>query len=306
MAIGVDNIFPGYYVQKTVLHDSVAVDNTEDFTNLYQGDTSYRLIALMYDQEHSTSPQNGVCLGDAAAEPPPFIFGAINDAGMWVRLNRTDNKFVMRSTNYAQIFEVGLAGSDPTLRPDTNDLIDLGDDANSLRWRNLYLSQRAYVGDRLVHLGDVDTYAELTDDQIDLVAGALTFLRLDETTQSVYQVNPLAADIDFELRGDTGLLIQSDAAIDGLGFFGVTPVAQPAAYTQTYSTADRTLGAYTADDESVAYTGIDNAQGGTPYAQVTDLNALRTAYENLRAFTEDAVAMLNALVDDHQSLGLVQ
>jgi hypothetical protein len=40
---------------------------------------------------------------------------------------------------------------------------------------------------------------------------------------------------------------------------------------------------YTADDESTAYTGLDNAQTGTPYASLTDLNALRAAYENLRA-----------------------
>ncbi len=74
-------------------------------------------------------------------------------------------------------------------------------------------------------------------------------------------------------------------------------------YTQTYSTADRTLSAYTADAESTAYTGIDNAQAGTPYAQLTDLNALRVAYENLRAFVEDAVGMLNGVVDDLQTIG---
>ena len=76
-------------------------------------------------------------------------------------------------------------------------------------------------------------------------------------------------------------------------------------YTQTYATADRTLGAYTSDPESGAYTGIDNLQVGTPYAQLTDLNALRVAYETLRVFTEDAVAMLNATVDDLQTIGLV-
>ncbi|MHC4647637.1 MAG: hypothetical protein ACYTBJ_19395, partial [Planctomycetota bacterium] len=79
---------------------------------------------------------------------------------------------------------------------------------------------------------------------------------------------------------------------------------QPTAYTQTYSTADRTFSAYTPDDESVAYTGIDNAQAGTPYAQVTDLNSLRVAYENLRAFSEDMAGIVNSLVDDHQALGL--
>lgn len=91
-----------------------------------------------------------------------------------------------------------------------------------------------------------------------------------------------------------------------IGFFGVTPVSRPAAYTQTYFTADHTLSAYTSDPESSVYTGQDNAQAGTVYAKVADLNALRTAYENLRAFTEDLAQMVNAAVDDLQALGLLQ
>lgn len=88
-----------------------------------------------------------------------------------------------------------------------------------------------------------------------------------------------------------------------LGAWGATPVVRPSAYTQTYSTADKTLAAYTSDAEGSAYTGIDNAQGGTPYAQLTDLNALRTAHENLRAFVEDTAQMLNSVVDDLQTIG---
>lgn len=90
------------------------------------------------------------------------------------------------------------------------------------------------------------------------------------------------------------------------GFFNVAPVSRPAALTQTYSTADRTLGAYTADVESTAYTGQDNAQEGSVYAKLDDLNALRTAYENLRKFVEDLAQHHNAVVDDLQLLGLEQ
>ncbi len=91
-----------------------------------------------------------------------------------------------------------------------------------------------------------------------------------------------------------------------LGFFGVAAAARPAAYTQTYSTASRTVNAYTTDDESGAYTGIDNTQAGTVYAQLTDLNALRTAYETLRASYDNALQVLNSVVDDLQALGLLQ
>lgn len=100
----------------------------------------------------------------------------------------------------------------------------------------------------------------------------------------------------------TGAKLATSSA-QKLGAWGAPPVVRPSAYTQTYSTADKTLSAYTSDPESSAYTGIDNAQGGTPYAQLADLNALRTAYENLRTFTEDTAQMLNSVVDDLQTIG---
>lgn len=96
------------------------------------------------------------------------------------------------------------------------------------------------------------------------------------------------------------------ASSNKLAFFGVTAVVRASAYTQTYSTADKTIAAYTADDESVAYTGIDNAQVGSVYAQLSDLNALRTAYENLRGLSEDIAQALNAVIDDLQAYGLAQ
>jgi hypothetical protein len=59
-------------------------------------------------------------------------------------------------------------------------------------------------------------------------------------------------------------------------------------------TAQQTGPTYTADDESAAYTGIDNAQTGTPYASLTDLNALRAAYENLRAAFDALLTLTGA------------
>jgi len=76
-------------------------------------------------------------------------------------------------------------------------------------------------------------------------------------------------------------------------------------YTQTYNTASRTVNAYTPDTESVAYTGIDNLQLGTVYAQVSDLNTLRVAYENLRTSYDNLIQVVTALIDDGQSTGLI-
>lgn len=134
------------------------------------------------------------------------------------------------------------------------------------------------------------------------VPNAVTTTHLDflNNRGELYVEN--AAEIDGTLYADGDF----DHNGANFGVFSAAPVAQAAAYTQTYSTADRTLSAYTPDDESSAYTGIDNAQVGTVYAQVSDLNALRVAYENLRAFVEDAVQMLNATVDDLQAYGFLQ
>jgi hypothetical protein len=88
----------------------------------------------------------------------------------------------------------------------------------------------------------------------------------------------------------------------GIGFFNVTPVARPSAYTQTYSTTTRTFPAYTADDQSGAYTGAV----GDGEAKLTDLNLLRAAYETLRAHSEAQGKLLNQIVDDLQSVGLFQ
>lgn len=84
----------------------------------------------------------------------------------------------------------------------------------------------------------------------------------------------------------------------------IPSAAAQSAFTQTYSTASRTVNAYTADAESSAYTGIDNAQGGTVYAQLSDLNSLRTAYENLRAMADNLIQVVNALIDDGQAFGM--
>lgn len=91
-----------------------------------------------------------------------------------------------------------------------------------------------------------------------------------------------------------------------LGFYGTAGTARPSAITQTYSTASRTHAGYTADNEGSAYTGIDNLQPGSVYATVADLNALRVAYENLRAHHESTAQVLNTVVDDLQANGLEQ
>jgi len=103
-----------------------------------------------------------------------------------------------------------------------------------------------------------------------------------------------------------GIIISSDGNNPKLGFFGIAPVSRPSAYTQIYIAADKTLNEYIQNSQATPYVGIDNQQPNQVYAKVEDLNTLRVAYENLRNFAEDAVQMLNSLIDDLQSMGLLQ
>lgn len=92
------------------------------------------------------------------------------------------------------------------------------------------------------------------------------------------------------------------AAADTLGFFGAAGTTK-GTFTQTYSTADATLGAYTSDLESAAYTSTPAALVNA--ATLVDLNALRTAYEVVRVHHEDLAQFVNAVVDRLQLHGLV-
>lgn len=90
-----------------------------------------------------------------------------------------------------------------------------------------------------------------------------------------------------------------------LGFWNATPVARPGTYTQAYATSTRSLGGYTPAPATAAYAGLASGQAGSPYAQAADLNNLRSAYENLRVFSENTAQVLNALINDLRSMGLL-
>lgn len=91
------------------------------------------------------------------------------------------------------------------------------------------------------------------------------------------------------------------ATTQKLGFWNVTPVVQPSAYTQTYATATKTHSNPTAT--SVSTTGSTNVApfGYTTAAQadaiVTAINALITDLANVKQ-------VLNAVIDDDQAIGI--
>lgn len=97
-----------------------------------------------------------------------------------------------------------------------------------------------------------------------------------------------------------------------LGFFGATPVARPSAYTQTYSTADKTVAnptaatltdstGGTADQTLAAISGSGaDADINNNFAELAD-EVNKLVADNL-----DLRQGLTAVIDDLQSLGLLQ
>ena len=102
-----------------------------------------------------------------------------------------------------------------------------------------------------------------------------------------------------------------------IGFYNTTPVARPAAYTQTYATADRTIAARTAaaitnNTGGTVSTTFAAITAGAAYAQA-DMTAVKNAlasiadqFNKLRNDHLDTTQGLNSVIDDGQTLGLLQ
>lgn len=189
-----------------------------------------------------------------------------------------------------------------TLNGRTGIISTTGDDTNTATITNHFTMRRSSSGTPAAGFG-IGILAQLeSSTTADQNVGHLTW-EWDDATHATrasrgkltaYYTGTERTCVDWKANSTVGLI----------GFLGATPVARPAAYTQTYSTAARTVAAYTTDAESAAYTGIDNVQAGTVYAQLTDVNALRTAYENLRASYDGLIQVVNSIIDDVQAYGL--
>jgi len=98
-----------------------------------------------------------------------------------------------------------------------------------------------------------------------------------------------------------GLEIQGNGTATLLGFFGVPPVVQPTAYTQTYSTASKTNPTATAANLVTTAATQTTPWGFASQAQADDIatqvNKMQTDYINLQK-------LVNAIIDDQQALGL--
>ncbi len=74
------------------------------------------------------------------------------------------------------------------------------------------------VNEYIRHNGDSHTYMRFRGDQIDFVAGNVTMLTLDETSQDIVKINDGGNDVDFQVEGENDSnLIRTDAENDRVG-----------------------------------------------------------------------------------------
>jgi hypothetical protein len=121
-----------------------------------------------------------------------------------------------------------------------------------------------------------------------------------------YVSGKISASGEVEINGD----LNHDGT--NIGFYGVAPVARPAAYTQTYATATRTHAALTSATLTDSTTGAANTtveDVGAAFSQTTLNNNfadLVAQINALRVDLENAKQVLNQVIDDNQLNGILQ
>ena len=96
------------------------------------------------------------------------------------------------------------------------------------------------------------------------------------------------------------------------GFFGATKVTQPTAYTQTYSTADKTHASPTAT--ALVHTAVGGTANGTlvdctsSYSEAAVEENFKECATTINLLIDDIAdlkQLVNSVIDDLQALGLV-
>ena len=156
------------------------------------------------------------------------------------------------------------------------------------------------------------TETNLNDENLDLdtrIAGDtdVNLIYVDASADTVQVGASTASDsAKFYVSGKISMSgeceINGDLNHDGsnAGLFGVAPVARATAYTQTYSTADRTHAAFTSADIG-AFTG-----GVIGFLDAAERDNIRTQFNALRADVDDLKRLANSIIDDLQAYGWFQ
>lgn len=138
-------------------------------------------------------------------------------------------------------------------------------------------------------------------------AGSLAFTGLaDDTEYFTYATSQSASPIYYRFNSaPVTEVVEREGLVDGttttIGFLGATPVAKPTAYTQTYSTAARTVPVAT--QVAVVTTAASTSAYGFTQAQADAIPvAINAAAADILALKK----VVTALIDDFQAFGLLQ
>ena len=148
---------------------------------------------------------------------------------------------------------------------------------------------------------------------LDNAAATSVFAGFNNTTHE-FRINNIATTPVITFMISSTARIKADGT--GIGVFNVTPVARAGAYTQTYSTADKTHATPTAatltdNSAGTPTTTLEALTSGTVYA--TDVAAIRNNFADLAAMVNkntadhlDLAQLVNSIIDDFQAYGWLQ
>lgn len=162
---------------------------------------------------------------------------------------------------------------------------------------------RLYLGDGTVA---PTVYLQGEPGYLSLVGGSVIFL--EDNTRDIGTATYRPRDIYIGRNARIYGALDHDGTT--VGFYGITPVTRPTAYTQTYSTADKTHAAPTAATLSMADgAGTNDNTIGAITADASVIAAFQELVDEnnkLVADLADAKQLLNSVIDDLQALGLFQ
>lgn len=236
----------------------------------------------------------------------------LTQADVGKRAYATDNYTITTDPTAANAVFIGVIEA---IESSTQAWVDIGEPANSALGVDLTARTITITGATGV------PKIILTDNlanALDITEAANSYIKLVTTNSSesvVIGKDLTIADAkNIVLDTTTGTKIGTGTT-QKLGFFNATPVAQRSAYTQTFSTADKTHDnptavALTDNSAGSANTTIQALTDGSTYAN--DVAAIRNNFADLAASNNaiivdlaDVKALVNSLIDDLQALGLV-
>lgn len=203
---------------------------------------------------------------------------------------------------------------------------------NAIQVEKLLISSGGDVSTNLLEIAADNTVVFAVNNQGDItIGGAAADLTVGENvaitgTLAVTSTSTFTGGVTFNggitmgdakniaLNATTGTKIGT-ATTQKLGFYNATPVVQASAYTQTYSTADKTHAAPTAvaltvgtltgtADGAMEVVGATNG-GDVSGAIMNNEKELFTQINAAVADIADVKQLVNSVIDDLQALGLV-